>query len=52
MNRPSKAPGVYAILAVAEIAGAAAVQQIAAKAGPSAKAGGGQYLASRLFAHL
>ena len=41
-----KAPGAYAILDISEILDPAAVPQIIAKAVPSAKAGGAQYLAA------
>jgi hypothetical protein len=40
------APGAYAILDISEILDPAAVPQIIAKAVPSAKAGGAQYLAA------
>ena len=45
LHAQGKAPGAYAILDVSEFVDATAMQPIVAKAGPSVKAGGGQYLA-------
>jgi uncharacterized protein (DUF1330 family) len=46
LRAQGKSPGVYAILDISEILDPAAVPQIVAKAVPSAKAGGAQYLAA------
>ena len=45
LHAQSKTPGAYAILDISEILDPAAVPQIVAKAVPSTKAAGGQYLA-------
>jgi uncharacterized protein (DUF1330 family) len=45
LRAQGKTPGAYAILEVTEVLDPAAVKQIVAKAGPSVKAGGGQYFA-------
>jgi uncharacterized protein (DUF1330 family) len=46
LHAQGKTPGAYAILDISEILDPAAVPQIIAKAVPSAKAGGAQYLAA------
>jgi len=45
LRAQGKAPGAYAVLDVSKVVDATAVQPIVAKAGPSVKAGGGQYIA-------
>jgi uncharacterized protein (DUF1330 family) len=46
LHAQGKSPGAYAILDISEILDPAAVPQIVARAVPSAKAGGAQYLAA------
>ena len=46
LHAQGKTPGAYAILDISEILDPAAVPRIIAKAVPSAKAGGAQYLAA------
>ena len=45
LHAQGKAPRAYAILDISEVIDADAIKQVVAKAGPSIKAGGGQYLA-------
>ena len=45
LHAQGKVPGAYAVLDISEVVDPTALKQVVTKAGPSVKAGGGQYLA-------